>query len=337
MPSLFQRSNGVFYIAYSVDGKRRWKSTGKRQRNLAINVLLKFDKLTAQPAKRVLLSEFAEDFLASATTNFSSGTIGIYRQTLASFVSIIGDLHLSAVTPKHIDIYKTERLKTLSPVTMNIELRTLRAAFYTAVRWKHLAENPFKNVPLIRIPEQQPTYLTKAEFRQLLSVISEQWFKDLITVAVYTGLRRAELLNMLWKDVDFQRNLIYIQSSADFKTKHGKRRSVPMNQDVVTILMKRFSNAAGEFVFSNRGKRIQETSLTHKFKASILKAELNEELHFHSLRHTFATWLVQEGVSIYEVQKLLGHSSVKITEVYSHLASGELHESVARIRIPALN
>ncbi len=60
---------------------------------------------------------------------------------------------------------------------------------------------------------------------------------------------------------------------------------------------------------------------------------MSEKLHFHSLRHTFATWLVQEGVSIYEVQQLLGHSSISVTQVYSHLAASELHGAVNKIQV----
>lgn len=337
MPSLFKRANGIFYISYSLDGRRRWKSTGVSQRHLAINALLKFDKLIAQPKKRVLLSEFMADFLLSATTNYSTGTITIYKSALTKFLECVGDKWLGSIDPKHIDLYKTQRVKNLSPVTLNIELRTLRAAFYTAVRWKLITENPFRGVSLLRIPDQQPIHLTKEEFRKLISGISETWFRDLIIVAVYTGLRRGELLNMLWKDVDFKRKVIYVQSNSNFRTKTGKRRTVPMNKDVVVILLRRFQSLKNDLVFTRDAHKILESHVTHKFKVYIRKTELNEELHFHSLRHTFATWLVQGGINIYEVQKLLGHSSIKITEIYSHLATSELHWSVDKIRVPALN
>ncbi len=95
MPSLFRRSNGVFYIAYTADGKRRWKSTGNTEKHLAISALLKLDKLVTQPGRQLLLSKFTEDFLASATANYSAGTITIYRQSLNKFLAIIGDRNLT--------------------------------------------------------------------------------------------------------------------------------------------------------------------------------------------------------------------------------------------------
>ena len=73
--------------------------------------------------------------------------------------------------------------------------------------------------------------------------------------------------------------------------------------------------------------------VSKRFKIHARRVGLREDLHFHSLRHTFATWLVQEGVSIYEVQKLLGHSSISVTQIYSHLAASELHGAVNKIQV----
>ena len=75
--------------------------------------------------------------------------------------------------------------------------------------------------------------------------------------------------------------------------------------------------------------------VSHEFKAGVRPAGLSEGLHFHSLRHTFASWLVQEGVSIYEVQKLIGHTSVAMTQIYSHLAPGGLFNAVNKLAVIA--
>jgi integrase len=224
-------------------------------------------------------------------------------------------------------------MKAVSPVSVNIELRTLRAALYTALRWGLMAENPFKKVPLVHIPEQQPTYLSKEEFQTLLSVVREPWLREIFLIAVCTGLRRGELLNLTWKDVDFQRRLLNIQSGENFKTKAGKRRSVPMSQVVCQLLLARAQRSFDGFVFTVNGRRVVEYFVSHRFKACVRAAGLNEKLHFHSLRHTFATWLVQNGVNIYEVQKLLGHSNISVTQIYSHLVASELHRAVEKISV----
>jgi integrase len=225
------------------------------------------------------------------------------------------------------------RLRTVCPTTLNIELRTLRSAFNTAIRWKMISESPFKGVSLVRVPEKQPIYLSKLEFQKLLAEIKGQWFKDLIVVAVYTGLRRGELLNLKWTDIDLSRKLIFIQSSGTHRTKFGKRRTLPMSDNVVQVLGRRFLNRKTEFIFWNGGKRYLDNSVSHKFKLAVRKAGINPDVHFHSLRHTFASWLVQEGVSLYEVQKLLGHSDIIVTQVYSHIHPETLHATVNRIKV----
>lgn len=80
-----------------------------------------------------------------------------------------------------------------------------------------------------------------------------------------------------------------------------------------------------------RESGIKQDWIVHNFKKYVLKANINPKLHFHSLRHTFASWLVQAGVSIYKVSKLLGHSDVKTTEIYSHLRIEDLRNSVEKL------
>jgi len=128
---------------------------------------------------------------------------------------------LDSLSARDVDLYRTYRMKRVSPVTVNIELRMLRAAFYTAVRWNLLKENPFRRFSPARVPEQQPTYFSKEDFQRLLFEVREQWLKDLILVAVLTGLRRGEILSLTWKNLDFDRRLLCIQSSESFRTKGG--------------------------------------------------------------------------------------------------------------------
>ncbi|HLF19347.1 MAG TPA: phage integrase SAM-like domain-containing protein [Bacteroidota bacterium] len=123
------------------------------------------------------LAKFIDEFLSFASTNYSGKTSQMYEATLRKLAGLLGEIPLSAISAKHIDTFKVERLKSISPVSVNIELRTLRAAFYTAMRWRIISENPTKGVSMARVPDIQPTYLTEAEFQKLLSVISDDWFK----------------------------------------------------------------------------------------------------------------------------------------------------------------
>ncbi len=333
MSTLFRRSNGIYYILYEEKRKRRWKSTRRRRLNEALKELEAFNEPHDRAPKSEDLLGFMKVFLKFGITTFSPKTIDIYRRALQGFLALIGNKRLASISPRDVDLYLAHRVTQVSPTSVNIDLRTLRAAFYRAARWGLIRENPFKTVPQIRFPDRGPAYFTREDFEKLLSLISERWVRELIIVAVSTGLRRGELVNLTWENVDFKGRLLCIQSSEFYRTKAGRRRWIPMSDAVFKLLREKTQRSLGEYVFTLNGRKIYDDWLGHKFKKYIRRAGLNERLHFHSLRHTFATWLVQEGVSIYEVQKLLGHSSISVTQVYSHLAASELHSAVNKISV----
>jgi integrase len=333
MPTLFKRSNGIYYISYLHNGKRRWKSTGESDRRLAMRALEQLDRSPAPRRHSPLLSEFRTELLASIRATFTPGTVLIYELALKRLQECLGDLPLQEISVRHVDLYKSRRAPEVSPVTLNIELRTFRAAFNRALSWELIERSPFAGVTQMRVPSTQPLHLSREGFTALLKVIDEDWFRDLVTIAVCTGLRRGELLNVQWADIDFEHNSLLVQSSGDFRTKFGKRRLLPINATVSAILASTPFEKRTGYVFNDHGKKLLESTITHKFKCYVRKAGIDNRLHFHSLRHTFATWLVKSGVNLYEVQKLLGHSSIKVTEVYAHLVPNELHACVGKIEL----
>ena len=108
---------------------------------------------------------------------------------------------------------------------------------------------------------------------------------------------------------------------------------MPLNEAAMALFASRQGKSASEYVFTLNDKPLFRGWVQHLFKRYVRELKLPERLHFHSLRHTFASWLVQDGATLYEVQKLLGHSSAKVTEVYSHLQPEQLHNTVERIRL----
>lgn len=189
----------------------------------------------------------------------------------------------------------------------------------------------------MRVPEQAPLALTAEDFQKLISCIRENWFRELVIFSVLTGMRRGEILNLRWSDVDLSRKLIHIQTNGTFKTKQGKRRTIPLSEAAFYLLAAKHGKSPSEYVFTVNDKALNAGWVSHLFKRYVREAKLsNPRFRFHSLRHTFASWLLQQGVSIYEVQKLLGHSSVKVTEGYLHLPSDGLFGAVNKISV-ALN
>lgn len=329
------KRNGTYYIGYVDErGKKRWKSSKSSLKNEALKKLTEFKALLQSEPVTKTLSQFKREFISYAEATYAKPTVDIFTIGLRHLSSLSGDCLLTQLTPQHIDRYKAKRLQAVSPTSVNVEVRGLRAVLNIALRWKLIESNPFSNVQLIRTPELPPTFFSKEDFQKLIAIISENWLKELIVFAVLTGMRRGEIINLRWQDVDLQRRLIQVQSNPSFKTKQGKRRTLPLSDVAFQLLSVRHRQSACEYVFSLNGTKVKESFVSHKLKEYVRRAKLNENLHFHSLRHTFASWLVQDGVNIYEVQKLLGHSSVKVTEVYSHLAASELYSAVNRISLP---
>ena len=273
------------------------------------------------------ISEFHKLFQDSMT--LSAGTLKIYDYSFKWLIQIVGDMNLEELTGLHWEQYRRKRLSEISPVTVNIELRSLRAAMYRAMDWKIITSNPFSRQKLCLVPEQPPTFFSVEDFEKLIAAITDDWFKRITIFSVLTGLRRSEITNLQYSDINFTQKTLIVQSKADFKTKSGRRRVIAVSDTAMQILA---AACQSEYIFMYKDKKISPALLTKKFKKAVKRSKLKDQrLHFHSLRHTFASWLAQKGTSIYEIQKLLGHSDIKTTQIYAHLLPNELHNTVGKL------
>lgn len=333
--SLFKRHNGIYYIAYFHNGRRRWKSTGAKTKSEANKALTQFKDMIAEGRKEIVsLSAFVERFMAYSEANHAANTTRLFRGCLNRFSRLARGSYLREITPEHIDRYKTKRLPEVSPVSVNVDLRMLKSAFGTARRWKLIDSNPFEGVSLADVPQKAPSFFTVQDFETLLNSIQEGWLREIVLFAVLTGMRKGEILNLRWDNVDLKRRLVQIETGPSYKTKQGRRRTIPLNDAALYLLKSREARSTSNNVFTLKDRQVNESWVTHLFKRYVRKAGLKDDrLRFHSLRHTHASWLVQGGATLYEVQKLLGHSSPKVTEIYAHLQPEHLHSTVNKISV----
>ena len=327
--------HGIYYLFYQDEkGKRQKVSTRCRMKTDAYRFLQIFRAEERTASGRIRLSQFVDEFLAYAKTAYAKRTVLIYRNCLQKFLTFVGDRSIVSLNAKHLDDYKAFRLGHVQPVTVNIEVRQIKAAFRTAVRWNMIHQSPFDGVTQCRVPDKPPVYLSRADFERLLSIVKENWLRELIVFAVLTGMRRGEIVNLKWSQVDFERRLICVQTDSTFRTKNGKRRLVPMHDAVYAMLRERVGRSFSEYVFTLNNEKIYDNWAAALFKRYVKKANLDSQLHFHSLRDSFASWLALDGVSIYAISKLLGHSSVQTTQAfYAHLQPEQLHETVNRLSV----
>lgn len=162
------------------------------------------------------------------------------------------------------------------------------------------------------------------------------WMKDTIQIAVATGLRWGELLNLRWSDIDFNEGRIHVRNREDFRTKSGAERVVPVRGPALDVLRRRHAEKEkldGPVITDRTGKPPKADRMTRRFKDIMRGAKLKgrDRLSFHSLRHPCGAWLASKGVSERLIQEILGHASSRTTQKYSHVASSAVEGAMEEV------
>jgi len=327
---LSKNKNGFYYIFYSKpNGKRTSISTKARHKSDALHFLTRFkseidlrEKLKFTP---IMLKAFKNRYLIYSEGVHSFNTTLTIETTFNKMVKYFGEIQLSELNYKVLSEYFEHRIQKSSIYAARKDLINLSAAFNKAIKDGYLIENPCKGFKRFKIPEKLPMFYSKTEFEQLINAIDNQDIKDIATFAVYTGLRQMELITLEWTQINFNERIVIIDNR-NHLSKSKKIRSIPLNDKALEVLNNRGQKTNPIFTINN--EVIEQKKFSKDFKKYILNANLNPKLNFHSLRHTFASWLVQASVSIYEVSKLLGHSDIKTTEIYAHIRREDLKRAV---------
>ncbi len=246
---------------------------------------------------------------------------------LKHLLPVFGNMYLSQIRPPQIVGYKAQRMQAgISAKTINHELGFCKHAFNLAIReWEWVKDNPFERVSPEKLPQPRERYLTTEEFDRLYHACSD-WLKPIVLFAVHTGLRQDNILTLTWKQLDLNKGRIMLEH-----TKNGERLGLPMNETVKKLLteLNRVRHINSDYVFHDKaGNKLSATTVQHAFHRTCKKAGI-ENFRFHDLRHTCASWLVQNGVDRYVVQRILGHKTAAMTERYAHLAPDNLKSGIA--------
>jgi len=197
----------------------------------------------------------------------------------------------------------------------------IKAMLSKGVEWEFLRQNPLSNYKLLRNNDQkQVRYFTEPEIDAILHN-SSGILRVFIQILLLTGMRRSELVNLRWADIDFRNKLISVQANLDagYHPKGYRPRSIPVSKELERILLD--LRQKGTFLFDCGKNTPAHTAdyYTKEFQKLLSKLGI-KNANLHTLRHTFASYLVMNGTDIRTVQDLLGHSTVKVTEQYSHLS-----------------
>lgn len=208
----------------------------------------------------------------------------------------------------------------LSKKTVKNRCMLLSAILRSAHDQKILVELP--KLPQIKIDKRQPFWYSEEQLKTLLTQ-TRPLVRDFSLVLVNTGIRKGELQRLKWEHIDIKNKKILIEIS-----KSHKFRSIPINPELEKHLIKMYANRKpGQiYLFEGNVPGSPYTDYYHAFKRELNRLKLPGNVH--TLRHTFASRLVQNGVSIYEVSKLLGHAMVTTTQIYAHLNDESLQKAV---------
>ena len=225
---------------------------------------------------------------------------------------------------------KVERLgRPLSATSVVKLLRTLHRIFKMAVRWGVIDVNPATDLEKPSIPRPKTRFLTYEEFEALEAAAPDE-LRPMLRMAVATGMRLKEVVGLRWSDVD--RNAGVLHVSEDSKT---GRRIIPLSETVQGVLDGLVRHLRSPMVFvDDEGKDYTSERRRNRITVATSKAMRTagiENASFHTLRHTAAAWMVQDGVSLYEVQHVLGHSTPVMTQRYAHLQPDHLRRAVGAV------
>ncbi len=284
------------------------------------------------------LAEARARFL-EAKSHLRPATLKAYRIALDGLAeSAPPGVMLRNALPKHVRSYVMEPDK--ANATRRHRHRHLKAFFNWCLKRGLMEKSPLSDVPKPKKEKKTPAFLSTRDLERLLLAIDAHeeisrdalgkkpdvgWLRDMIRVAVCTGLRRGEAVRLRWQDVDLSSGLLHVRNRDGERTKSGHERTLPLAGDALEVLQRlqaeRTDELDGPVFIDGRGVPVKAGRLSHRFKFFVRKAKLpgRERLHFHSLRHTCGSWLAMQGVPMRVIQGILGHSSTSVTEVYAHL------------------
>jgi len=355
---LFKRE-GIYYVSYQSSGGRQVRrSLQTRDKVIARQRVakLELDRHEAALFGKEPSRSFRELMVIYLEAKQKSRGFTRLKDAAKPLLEYFGDSDITQLKESHVEKYVTWRLKGVSSGTVRREVGMLSAAFNHAKKKHHWRiDNPCVGADKPKEPKGRVRFITRSEAQRLIQAarcpldakgqpLPDQYrspvLPDFIELALNTGCRKQELLGLKWEDVYFSTRLLRLA-----QTKGGEWQTVPIADEARQLLVRRmrlrdqlcpqspwvfFHESA--MVNTKVGDRVKD--LKKSFRAACERAAIND-FRIHDLRHTFASWLVAEGVALFEVSKLLRHSSIKMSERYAHLAPDHLHQAVGQLKFSA--
>ena len=329
------RPDRCYYIKYrdprtgnQVKDKIGWASEGftpeiAQNRRAVILDALRSGK-TEEESKDIVMEELAEKYLSIVASTKKDGGYQDRSRYRNHIQPALGGKKLSEITLQSLEELRAELAPQMAAQTMAHVFKLLKAMFNKAIAWNLFSgKNPVSGLKSKPLNNSRDRYLTHEEAARLLEALKSQGdIHDMALLSLGAGLRFGEVANLQWQDINFDNETALIRDG-----KSGSDRHAQIKAQVKEMLLKRRSalKATVGHVFLNTLGKPHPTT-PRVFERVVEELDLNanstdakDKVVFHSLRHTFASWLAIRGTPLYTIQRLMGHKSIKITERYAHL------------------
>lgn len=340
MATLRKKQN-TYFIDYRINGKRVRKAVGKSKK-IAELALKDLEVKLAKGAlgfvkKDSSLQKLFDEFESYCKTNLAPSTRKRYRAITYNFQRFLEVEFpylekVSHFAPKIFEDFKRFRKdEGAHNRTINSELVVIRMMFRLAVQWHYAEKNPTDGVSKLKLPKKvAPRFLSEEECQKLLTNC-EKWLYPVFYTFLNTGLRKSELENLEWSDIDFDRKKLRIVVKDGWAPKTNERE-IPINDSLCKLLTKqKKQNSLSKYVFTGEDEnKIFKNRLLRRIKTLAKRLKLGD-INVHTLRHTFASHLVMKGVDLATVKQLMGHSDIETTMIYSHLTEDHVNNAVDRL------
>jgi len=323
--SLYKRKDSnCYWVKFSHGGKVVQASTGTHERLKAQEF---HDRLKAQFWEQSKLGvkpvrSWQETVLRFLQETSDKRTHEGDKLKLVWLDTYLGSLSLNEITVSVIDEIRQAKLKGNSKSTVNRYLSFVRSILNRAVSWEWLDKAP--KITMFKEPQGRTRFLTIDEVQRLLKELPEH-LQDMVIFTLSCGLRYSNVLKLEWSQVDLKAAHVWVAAS---NSKNGKALSIPLNAQALAVLQKQVGKHP-TLVFTKVGKRIARAN-GQVWRNAVKRAGI-VDFRWHDLRHTWASWAVQNGVTVFEVQHLGGWSSSRMVERYAHLSSAHLAAAASKL------
>lgn len=324
MASIFKR-NQIWQISDFSTGKQIVKSLKTRDEKMARFLKkeweVKLKRGEAKFEKRVLIEEYYKQYLEEIVYRKHSTNVADCSR-IRAFLKTHGKKTVNSINYDDIKDY-LKLFEEKSPKTYNEVILTLKRFFRLAVEREYILKNPVEGFRHKKVPQALPRFLTDEEYGLLERLSLEEGIYSMVVVARYTGLRLAELLHLEWQDFDWGRKTVRVinKPKYDFTVKNYQSRVVPIGEELRDKLLG-YIKTEGLCFPAPDGQPYGHEGPRKRIRNAIDRSGLREgkRMGWHALRHTFASRLAQEGVSLYKISKWMGHADLKTTQIYAHFA-----------------